>query len=72
MTQISYFDIGANLTHESFDKDFTDVIEKAKLNNIKKNLHNKYFNRRYKGFFKIIRKRSEFLHNNLWDTSSLC
>tara|TARA_B100000035_G_scaffold298364_1_gene292048 strand:+ start:102 stop:887 length:786 start_codon:yes stop_codon:yes gene_type:complete len=36
MTQISYFDIGANLTHESFDKDFTDVIEKAKLNNIKK------------------------------------
>ena len=52
----SYFDIGANLTHESFDKDLITVIEEAKQNNVKKNLYNKYFNRRYKGFFKIIRE----------------
>ena len=26
----SYFDIGANLTHESFDKDLIKVIEEAK------------------------------------------
>ena len=32
----SYFDIGANLTHESFDKDLIRVIEEAKQNNIKK------------------------------------
>ena len=31
-----YFDIGANLTHESFDKDLITVIEEAKQNNIKK------------------------------------
>ena len=29
----SYFDIGANLTHESFDKDLITVIEEAKQNN---------------------------------------
>ena len=32
----SYFDIGANLTHESFDKDLITVIEEAKQNNVKK------------------------------------
>ena len=32
----SYFDIGANLTHESFDKDLITVIKEAKQNNIKK------------------------------------
>ena len=31
----SYFDIGANLTHESFDKDLITVIEEAKQNNVK-------------------------------------
>ena len=36
MNSNSYFDIGANLTHESFDKDFITVIEDAKQNNIKK------------------------------------
>ncbi len=36
MKQNSYFDIGANLTHESFDNDFMTVIELAKLNNVKK------------------------------------
>ena len=36
MIQNSYFDIGANLTHESFNKDFNRVIEEAKLNNVKK------------------------------------
>ncbi len=36
MEQNSYFDIGANLTHESFDKDFMIVIDEAKENNIKK------------------------------------
>ena len=36
MKQNSYFDIGANLTHESFDNDFMAVIELAKLNNVKK------------------------------------
>ena len=36
MKENSYFDIGANLTHESFDKDFITVIEEAKQNNVKK------------------------------------
>ena len=36
MKSNSYFDIGANLTHESFAKDFITVIEEAKQNNIKK------------------------------------
>ena len=36
MKSNSYFDIGANLTHESFNKDFIKVIEDAKQNNIKK------------------------------------
>ena len=36
MNSNSYFDIGANLTHESFHKDFITVIEDAKQNNIKK------------------------------------
>ena len=36
MKELSYFDIGANLTHESFKKDFDRVIEEAKLNKVKK------------------------------------
>lgn len=36
MNNYSYFDIGANLTHESFEKDFITVIEEAKQNKIKK------------------------------------
>ena len=36
MKQNSYFDIGANLTHESFDKDFNKVIEEAKMYDVKK------------------------------------
>ena len=36
MEEISYFDIGANLTHESFQKDFNEVINEAKKNNLKK------------------------------------
>ena len=40
MKQNSYFDIGANLTHESFDNDFLTVIEEAKLKHVKKNLYN--------------------------------
>ena len=36
MKQNSYFDIGANLTHESFDKDFNKVIEEAKMHDVKK------------------------------------
>ena len=34
----SYFDIGANLTHESFDKDLITVIEEAKQNNVKNDI----------------------------------
>jgi TatD DNase family protein len=36
MKEISYFDIGANLTHESFKKDLDIVIKEAKLNKVKK------------------------------------
>ena len=36
MEEISYFDIGANLTHESFQNDFNEVINEAKKNNLKK------------------------------------
>jgi TatD DNase family protein len=36
MKEISYFDIGANLTHESFKKDLDMVIKEAKLNKVKK------------------------------------
>ena len=36
MEEISYFDIGANLTHESFQNDFNEVIDEAKKNNLKK------------------------------------
>ena len=36
MKEYSYFDIGANLTHESFEKDFMEVIEEAKQNNVKR------------------------------------
>ena len=36
MEEISYFDIGANLTHKSFHKDFNEVIKEAKNNNLKK------------------------------------
>ena len=35
MKQNSYFDIGANLTHESFDKDFNKVIEEAKMHDVR-------------------------------------
>ena len=36
MKENSYFDIGANLTHESFKKDLDMVIKEAKLNKVKK------------------------------------
>ena len=38
MEEISYFDIGANLTHESFQNDFNEVIKEAKKNNLKSSL----------------------------------
>lgn len=36
MKHNTYFDIGANLTHESFNKDLSDVIRNAKSTGIKK------------------------------------
>ena len=36
MKEISYFDIGANLTHESFERDFDKILLEAKLNGVKK------------------------------------
>ena len=52
MEEISYFDIGANLTHESFQNDFNEVINEAKKNNLKKNLYNQYLDRRYQNIFR--------------------
>ena len=34
--QSSYFDIGANLTHESFENDIEDVLNNANIAGIKK------------------------------------
>ena len=33
--QGNFFDIGVNLTHESFNLDYKEVLEKAFSNNIK-------------------------------------
>ena len=60
MEEISYFDIGANLTHESFQNDFNEVINEAKKNNLKKICITSTSIEDTKASLDIVEKNSDF------------